>query len=137
ATLAAQGMYDEPVLIERVEDRRGVILEEAVRRPQPTISPALAYVLTRLLQAVVEEGTGRRAAVLERPTANKTGTTSDNRDAWFAGYTTDLVTVTWAGFDEPRPLGGTETGGRTAVPAWVDVMQAAHRDRPPRAFPVP
>ncbi|HLV59912.1 MAG TPA: PBP1A family penicillin-binding protein [Fredinandcohnia sp.] len=137
ATLAAQGMYDEPVLIERVEDRRGVILEEAVRRPQPTISPALAYVLTRLLQAVVEEGTGRRAAVLERPTAGKTGTTSDNRDAWFAGYTTDLVTVTWAGFDEPRPLGGTETGGRTAVPAWVDVMQAAHRDRPPRAFPVP
>src|SRR5690606_38840717 len=101
-------------------------MEESVLRPQPTVSPALAFVLTRLLQAVVEEGTGRRANALDRPTAGKTGTPSDGRDAWFAGYTTDLVTVSWAGFDEPRPLGRGETGGRTAVPAWVEVMQAAH-----------
>lgn len=136
-TLAAQGMYAEPILVERVEDRRGVILEENLPRPQPTVSPALSYVLTRLLQAVVEEGTGRRANHLGRPTAGKTGTTSDGRDAWFAGYTTDLVTVSWAGFDEPKPLGRGETGGRTAVPAWLEVMQVAHEGRPPREFPVP
>lgn len=136
-TLAAQGMYADVVIVERVEDRRGVLLEENVARPQPTVSPALSYVLTRLLQAVIEEGTGRRANVLDRPTAGKTGTTSDGRDAWFAGYTTDLVTVSWAGFDEPTPLGRGETGGRTAVPAWIDVMQAAHEGSPPREFPVP
>lgn len=137
ATLAAQGMYAEPVLVERVEDRRGVVLEENRAKPSPTISPALSYVLTRLLQAVVEEGTGARANVLDRPTAGKTGTTSDGRDAWFAGYTTDLVAVSWAGFDEPRPLGRGETGGRTAVPAWVEVMKAWHEKRPAREFPIP
>lgn len=137
ATLASQGMYAEPILVERVEDRRGVVLEENRPKPAPTISPALSYVLTRLLQAVVEEGTGVRANVLGRPTAGKTGTTSDNKDAWFAGYTTDLVTVSWAGFDEPRPLGHRETGGRTAVPAWVEVMKAWHEKRPAREFPVP
>lgn len=137
ATFAAQGMYADPILVERVEDRRGVILEENRPKPQPTLSPALSYVLTRLLQAVVEEGTGRRANQLGRPTAGKTGTTSDGRDAWFAGYTTDLVAVSWAGFDDPKPLGRGETGGRTAVPAWLEVMQAAHEGKPPREFPVP
>jgi penicillin-binding protein 1A len=136
-TLAAGGMVDEPILIERVEDRQGMVVEEAVRRPAATLSPALSYVLTKLLQAVVEEGTGRRANVLGRPTAGKTGTTSDGRDAWFVGYTTDLVTVSWAGFDDPAPLGRGETGGRTAVPAWIDVMQAAHEGAPVREFPIP
>lgn len=137
ATLAAGGLAGEPVLIERVEDRHGEILEEARPRLRPAISPAIAYVLTELLQAVVEDGTGRAARVLGRPTAAKTGTTSDGRDAWMVGYTPDLVAVSWVGFDDQRPLGPGETGGRTALPGWLGLMQAGHEGLPPRDFPVP
>lgn len=136
-TLASAGTQMEPILVERVEDRQGIVLEEVRRKGASTLSPALSYVLTRLLQAVVQEGTGKRADVLGRPTAGKTGTTSDGKDAWFVGYTTDWVAVSWAGFDDPEPLGRGETGGRTAVPAWIDVMKAAHEGLPPREFPIP
>lgn len=137
ATLAANGGAGAPVLVEKVVDRHGDVLEEAVGTPQPTISPAIAYVLNELLQAVITEGTGRRANVLGRPTAGKTGTTNDGRDAWFVGYTADLVAVSWVGYDDQRPLGRRETGGRTAMPAWTEFMKAAHKDLPPRPFPMP
>ena len=137
ATLASGGLAGEPVLVERVEDREGKVLEEARPQLRPAISPALAYVLTELLQAVVTEGTGKAAAVLARPTAAKTGTTSDGRDAWFAGYTADLVAVSWVGYDDHRPLGRGETGGRTALPAWIELMKAAHAGMPARDFPLP
>lgn len=137
ATLASGGMRSSPVMIERVIDRDGTVLEEASSSPTPAISPAISYVLTRLLQAVVTEGTGRGANVLGRPTAGKTGTTSDGRDAWFVGYTPDLVAVSWTGFDDPKPLGRGETGGRTALAAWVDVMKAGHGGLPIRDFPMP
>lgn len=137
ATLAAGGLAGEPVLIEKVVDRNGEILEEARPRLHPTISPAIAYVLTDLLQAVVEEGTGKAARSLGRPLALKTGTTSDGRDAWVAGYTPDLVAVSWVGFDDFRPLGSRETGGRTAMPAFLSLMRAAHEGKEPRPFAVP
>jgi len=137
ATLAAGGLRAEPVLVEKVVDRDGVVLEEAGVEATQAISPALAYVLTRLLEAVVTDGTGKAAGVLGRPTAGKTGTTSDGRDAWFAGYTPDLVAVSWTGFDEPKPLGRGETGGRTAIAAWVQLMKAAHKGMPARDFPPP
>ncbi|HWV37098.1 MAG TPA: PBP1A family penicillin-binding protein [Vulgatibacter sp.] len=137
ATLAAGGQRAEPILVEKVVDRDGTVLEEAQARTAQAISPALSYVLTRLLEAVVTEGTGRAANVLGRPTAGKTGTTSDGRDAWFAGYTADLVAVSWTGFDEPKPLGRGETGGRTAIAAWVKLMKAAHDGLPARDFPRP
>lgn len=137
ATLASGGLAGEPMLVERVLDREGTVLEEARPQLRPAISPALAYVLTELLQAVVTEGTGRAAQVLERPTAAKTGTTSDGRDAWFAGYTADLVAVSWVGYDDHRPLGRGETGGRTAMPAWLELMKAAHKGVPARDFPMP
>lgn len=137
ATLAANGGSGAPILVEKVVDRHGDVLEEAVGTPQPTISPAIAYVLNELLQAVITEGTGRRANVLGRPTAGKTGTTNDGRDAWFVGYTADLVAVSWVGYDDQRPLGRRETGGRTAIPAWVEFMKEAHKDLPPRPFPIP
>jgi penicillin-binding protein 1A len=125
------------VLVDRVYDREGELLEEAKPQLRPAISPAIAYVLTELLQAVVTEGTGRAAQVLGRPTALKTGTTSDGRDAWVAGYSTDLATVSWVGYDDHRSLGRRETGGRTAMPAWLSFMQAAHQGVPVRDFPVP
>lgn len=137
ATLAAGGERAEPVLIEEVLDRDGAVLERAGSQSTPAISPAISFVLTRLLQAVVTDGTGRAANVLGRPTAGKTGTTSDGRDAWFAGYTPDLVTVSWAGFDEPKALGRGETGGRTAVAAWIELMKKGHEGAPIRDFPLP
>ncbi|WP_373044126.1 penicillin-binding protein 1A [Vulgatibacter sp.] len=137
ATIASGGLAGEPVLVEKVVDRNGEVLEEARPQLRPAISPALAYVLGELLQAVVTEGTGKAAAVLGRPTAGKTGTTSDGRDAWFAGFTADLAAVSWVGYDDHRPLGRGETGGRTALPAWIDLMKAAHQGLPPRDFPVP
>ena len=137
ATLASGGLAGEPVLVERVEDREGKVLEEARPQLRPAVSPALAYVLTELLQAVVGEGTARAAQALGRPTAAKTGTTSDGRDAWFAGYTNELVAVSWVGYDDHRPLGRGETGGRTALPAWLSFMKAAHQGLPVRDFPMP
>jgi len=137
ATLASGGLAGDPVLVDRVYDREGKLLYEARPRLRPAISPAIAYVLGEMLQAVVTEGTARGARVLGRPAAGKTGTTSDGRDAWFAGYTPDLVAVSWVGYDDHRPLGRGETGGRTALPAWIELMQAAHEGKPPREFPMP
>lgn len=137
ATLAANGAAGSPVLVEKVVSRHGDVLEEAVGNPQPAISPGIAYVLNELLQAVVTEGTGRRANVLGRPTAGKTGTTNDGKDGWFVGYTADLVAVSWVGFDDQRSLGRNETGGKNALPAWVEFMKAAHAGKPVRPFPIP
>jgi penicillin-binding protein 1A len=125
------------VLIRKVVDRDGTVLEEAKSEPQPVISPAIAYVLTRLLEDVVKEGTAHGAAVLGRPLAAKTGTTSDGKDAWFAGFTPDLVAVTWLGFDDHRTLGRGETGGHTALPAFLAFMRAAVEGVPARDFALP
>lgn len=103
------------------------------------MKPQTAYVITSLLQGVVEEqgGTGGRARTLGRPVAGKTGTTSDYFDAWFVGYTTDIATGVWVGFDHEKTLGRGEGGGRAALPIWVDYMKAAHDGAPTRSFPVP
>lgn len=103
------------------------------------LKPQSAYVLTSLMQGVVEEpgGTGARARSLNRPVAGKTGTTSNYYDAWFLGYTTDIAAGVWVGFDEEKPLGRGEVGGRSALPIWVEYMTAAHKDLPSRDFSVP
>jgi len=93
--------------------------------PRPALRPEVAYIVTSMLQSVVQEGTGRRAARLGRPVAGKTGTTNDGKDAWFAGFTPQLVAVVWVGFDMPRPLGKAETGGQAALPIWLRFMQKA------------
>ncbi len=96
-----------------------------------------AYIMTHLLQGVVERGTGWRARALKRPVAGKTGTTNNLFDAWFVGYTPRLVTGVWTGFDNERPIGKGETGSRAACPIWLDFMQQALKDKPVRVFPVP
>ncbi len=101
------------------------------------ISPETAYLITNLMESVVREGTGWRAKALGRPVAGKTGTTNDLKDAWFTGFTPQLVAVSWVGYDQERPLGNKETGSRAAAPAWVDFMQQAAKDMEPREFPVP
>jgi len=107
--------------------------------PDRIISPELAYLTTSLLQAVVEDprGTGWRLKALKRPVAGKTGTTNDQADAWFLGFSPDIVTGVWVGHDESRFLGWGETGSRAAAPIWVDYMGVALEERPVREFPVP
>ncbi len=103
------------------------------------IRPQTAYVLTTILQGVVDEagGTGGAARALGRPVAGKTGTTNGYYDAWFVGYTPDIVTGVWVGFDEEKSLGRGEVGGKAALPIWLEYMKHAHESLPPRGFPVP
>jgi penicillin-binding protein 1A len=101
------------------------------------LDPIDAYLMTEMLRAVVQEGTGTRAKDLGRPVAGKTGTTNDLHDAWFVGYSPEIATGVWVGYDSARNLGRNETGGRTALPIFVDYMKSALRDEPVRDFPVP
>jgi len=103
------------------------------------IAPEEAYLVVSLLRAVVEDpgGTGFRLRVLQRPVAGKTGTTNDQADAWFMGFSPDILTGVWVGHDETRYLGTGETGSRAAAPIWVDYMRTALAGRPVRDFPVP
>lgn len=95
------------------------------------ISSQNAFMMTTALQDVVRRGTGRGALVLNRnDLAGKTGTTNDKMDAWFAGFATDIVTVTWVGFDQPRSLN--EYGAQAALPMWINFMDVALDSRPPR-----
>jgi penicillin-binding protein 1A len=101
------------------------------------LDPVDAYLMTDMLRAVVEEGTGTRVKGLGRPVAGKTGTTNDLHDAWFIGYTPELATGVWIGYDSARNLGKNETGGRTAAPVFLDYMKGALAERPRQEFTVP
>ncbi|MDX1650591.1 MAG: penicillin-binding transpeptidase domain-containing protein, partial [Myxococcota bacterium] len=100
---------------------------------------AQAYLATALLRGVVQHprGTGRRARSLGHPLGGKTGTTNDQGDAWFVGFSPEVATGVWVGFDEKRVLGPGETGGRAALPIWIDYMEDALAERTARDFPVP
>ncbi|MFQ5935433.1 MAG: penicillin-binding protein 1A [Acidiferrobacterales bacterium] len=102
------------------------------------ISEENAFIMTTVMQDVIKRGTGRRALELGRADlAGKTGTTNDFRDAWFSGFTNDLVTTTWIGFDQPTSLGPGEAGARAALPIWVDFMSTAVKDVPEQPLAVP
>ena len=108
-----------------------------MRCPSQTIKPETAYLMTNLLRGAIEHGTGWKARELGRPAAGKTGTTNDYRDAWFIGYTPNLVAGVWIGYDDQRSIGRKETGGRAALPLWLDFMKKAHDGREPEDFSVP
>ena len=115
----------------------GPLVPPARRAPQ-AITPANAFVMTDMMLDVVQRGTATRANALgRRDLAGKTGTTSDRRDTWFVGYNADLTAAAWVGFDQERPLGEQEEGGRTALPMWVYFMEEALRDRPEHRQPEP
>lgn len=103
------------------------------------IKPQTAYIMTTLLKGVVEDknGTGGRARAIGREVAGKTGTTNGYFDAWFIGYTPNIVTGVWVGFDKERSIGRGEVGGRAALPIWVEYMKSAHEGLPQTSFPVP
>jgi penicillin-binding protein 1A len=138
ATFAAGGRWAPPRLISRIEgpDGRDVRLPDA-EPPRDVMSAAEAYLITNMLTSVVQEGTARAAQSLNRPAAGKTGTSNEARDAWFVGYTPSTVAGVWVGFDDNRPLGRRESGGRAALPVWVDVIAARERGQPAVDFPMP
>ncbi|HEX2584482.1 MAG TPA: penicillin-binding protein 1A [Steroidobacteraceae bacterium] len=102
------------------------------------ISKPNVFLMTDMMKDVIRRGTATRALVLgRRDIAGKTGTTNDRRDAWFVGFNGDLVGAAWLGFDQERPLGESEEGGRTALPIWIYFMQEALKGLPEHSFPQP
>ncbi|GJP51060.1 hypothetical protein CLOM_g10229 [Closterium sp. NIES-68] len=133
-TIAAGGVYHRPHLITRVESYNGRVLEEAkicLERRDPVVDEAAVTELRKLLQAVVERGTGRGAR-MDRPCAGKTGTSDGHRDCWFAGFTPQLACVVWLGYDDNEPVGGLHpgTGSSHAAPLWSRFMTLAHEGLP-------
>ena len=137
SVFANQGDLIEPIFILKVLDRDGNLLEEADTERRRVIDVSTAYLMTSMMESVVNSGTGRRVKVLGRPVAGKTGTSNDLYDAWFMGFTTQYVTGTWVGLDEEAPLGRGETGGRTASPIWLNFMQQVQADLPVETFNPP
>jgi penicillin-binding protein 1A len=135
-TIARVGSRIEPRIITKIE-RPGEGTVEASLEVSVGMAPAVAHVLTSMMTSVVQEGTARRARALGRPAAGKTGTSGDNKDAWFAGFTPGHVAVAWVGFDTPKKIGRGETGGRAALPIWLELMKAASGERPVREFEPP
>lgn len=142
AVFANGGFLIEPYYIERIEALNGEVLFEASPKlacdpceytvgvepesAREIISPEIHFLMTSLLQDVIRRGTGKRALQLGRnDIGGKTGTTNNQRDAWFNGFTATNTTVTWVGFDSSKPLGKGETGGRVALPMWIYFMEVA------------
>ena len=134
--LANNGVKVKPVAITKIIDRNGNIVEEGSVEETRVVEPKYAYMMTNMLESVIKFGTGGNA-YFGRPVAGKTGTTDEEKDAWFAGYTPDLVTVVWMGDDSgSETLHGT-TGGQTPAIIWRQYMQAALADTPASNFTVP
>jgi penicillin-binding protein 1A len=132
---ASDGMKVKAVAVKYITDSKGRVLESNEPEADEVISPQTAFLMTSMMEDVVRHGTGWRAKALGRPVAGKTGTTNDYRDAWFVGYTKDLVATVWVGFDDMRPLGPLETGARAASPIWVSFMKNAAKGDPQEFHP--
>jgi penicillin-binding protein 1A len=133
ATFAAGGQHGDTRLI-------SAFGSQAIPTPplEQDVRAETAYIMVSLLRSVVEAGTGRAAGLkLQRPAAGKTGTSNGSRDAWFIGFTPELLAAVWVGFDDGKSLGHGEAGGRTALPLWIDFMVKAMAGRPVRDFSQP
>jgi penicillin-binding protein 1B len=121
---ANHGVLTKPRAVKKVLDKEGNLLERRPMELEQAISPEVAYLITSLLKGVFERGTARSVSSRIRvPAAGKTGTTNDNRDAWFAGYTPRLAALVWVGYDKPRSIG--RTGSQAALPIWADFIGRA------------
>jgi penicillin-binding protein 1A len=159
AMIVNGGQHITPTLIDRVQDRHGRTVYRhdtracegcsgsgAVARASvpdipeagaQLVAPGSAYQVVSMMEGVVQRGTATSVKVVDKPVAGKTGTTNDYKDAWFIGFTPDLVVGVFVGFDEPKTLGSAETGGRAAAPIFRDFMLAALEDVPATPFRVP
>jgi len=158
AVIADGGKKIDPVMVERIQDRRGKIVFQSDSREcdicknvpwmnqkppvmpdsrEQIVDPVAAYQLVSIMQGVIDRGTAKRVSSLGVPIAGKTGTTNDFKDAWFMAFTTDLVVGVYAGFDQPKTLGNKETGAAVAAPIFMDFMTDALKLYPAKPFPVP
>ena len=137
ATFPAGGEEVKPIMIRRLLDADGRVLEDHTA-PVPRarkISPETAYIVTDLMKGVVEIGTGKKARELGRPAAGKTGTSTNYRDAWFFGFTPDLLCGVWIGRDDFKPIAHDATGGQVALPVWLSFMRQALQGTAGPGFP--
>lgn len=118
----ASGHRTRPVLYERILNRDGIVIEEAMPVMEDLLSEEEVKEIKILLRAVVEEGTARSAKELKRPVYGKTGTTNDYTDAWFIGFDDKLAVGVWVGRDDHTPIGSKETGSKAALPIWIEFM---------------
>jgi penicillin-binding protein 1A len=139
ATIAAGGIRFEPLLVKKVVDREGKVLEENFTYREEVLDPRSNYMITNLMESVVNEGYGRTARRMgfREPAAGKTGTTDDCTDAWFVGFTPELAVGVWSGFDQKRTMGRRMTGGRVSCPTWANIVMAYYRDHSGEPFPEP
>lgn len=139
ASFPAGGKLVRPLTILRVTDADGRVLEEHAPTPvsEQRISPETAYIVTDMMKGVIEIGTGKKAQALGRPVAGKTGTSTNYRDAWFYGFTADVLCGVWVGRDDFKPIGHDATGGQVSLPIWLDFMRTATKGQPVRDFPAP
>ncbi|NOZ60673.1 MAG: PBP1A family penicillin-binding protein [Calditrichaeota bacterium] len=137
------GINREPLMIKYIENPQGAILNEFNNQSRQVIDAQTIYLVLDMLSSVIENGTGKNVRRLgfNRPCAGKTGTTDNGRDAWFVGFTPQLVTAVWVGFDDFRPIkdknGRELTGASAAIPLWVNFMKQAHAGERYRTFPIP
>jgi len=139
-TFATLGTTVQPHWIERVEDQDGKVLWQPKSRRTEVLDRGVAYLVTDMLREAVDRGTGSavRRAGFKGPAAGKTGTTNDATDAWFVGYTPDLVGAVWIGFDDPKAIVKNASGGRIAAPVWGRITRRIYSSRPtPRAWQRP
>ncbi len=137
AAFANDGKYNSPTTYTKVLNHRGeVILEnEAGSREVLAMSDITAYQMTQMLQGVVQYGTGSGAALRNMPAAGKTGTSTNDHDRWFVGYTPYYVTAVWFGYDQPKSLGS--VGYNPSIPVWRDIMNELHKDKAYKTFHMP
>ncbi len=135
------GIKVEPRFITKVTDRFGNILEENPIKKEEVLSAQTAYIMTSMLQTVIDNehgtGFGARKRGFSRPAGGKTGTTDMCTDNWFIGFTPQITTGVWIGFDDKTPVGDNITGAHTALPVWADFMMFAHQDLPDEEFEIP
>jgi penicillin-binding protein 1A len=137
STLANQGLHVDPTPFRMVKDSLGtIILDDRFPASTDVVSAGTAYIMTSMLEDVIAHGTGYPNAVIGRPAAGKTGTTSSFRDAWFVGYTPDLVTAVWLGNDDYTPM-NESYGGNIPARIWAKFMKAALAGTPPHEFAFP
>jgi len=152
------GKKIQPTLVDRVQDRYGRTVfrhdsrpcpdcnaAEWANQPEPQLpdnraqvmNPFTAYQVTAMLEGVVQRGTGQALKTVGKPVAGKTGTSNEERDAWFIGYTPDLAVGVYVGYDKPRPMGRSATGGQLVAPIVANFMRAALAQDPATPFRVP
>ncbi|MDR2934616.1 MAG: PBP1A family penicillin-binding protein [Candidatus Adiutrix sp.] len=137
STFPNMGTRVTPRYITRIEDRHGRVVESFEVERTPAVDPGAACAVTWMLRGVVAFGTGTAVKPLGRPVGGKTGTTNDFSDAWFIGFTPELVTAVWLGTDQQRPRAVGEVGGVAAAPIFLYYMREVLKDKPVREFTVP